>query len=132
MSGGNLKEQLDEVQFFSEKRAKLYTAEIVLAIQFLHQHGILHRDLKLENVLVGSDGHCKIADFGLSKLRLFRHCKTRTKCGMPFCIAPEIVKNLLYGQGVDRWAVGVMIFEMMRGHPPFYYDDGEDMDDDNS
>ena len=84
MSGGNLKEQLDEVQFFSEKRTKFYTAEIVLAVQFLHQHGILHRDLKLENVLVGSDGHCKIADFGLSKLGLFRHCKTRTKCGKPF------------------------------------------------
>jgi len=47
-------------------------------------------------------------------------------------MAPEIVKNLLYGQGVDWWAVGVMIFEMMTGHPPFYYDDGKDMDDDNS
>jgi novel protein kinase C epsilon type len=79
MSGGDLWEQLDEVEVFSEKRAKFYAAEITLAVQFLHQHGILHRDLKLENVLVGSDGHCKIADFGLSKLGLFRHCKTSTQ-----------------------------------------------------
>ena len=132
ISGGNLKEQLHEVQFFSEKWAKFYTAEIVLAVQFLHQHGILHWDLKLENVLVGSDGHCKMADFGLSKLRLLHHCKTRTKCGTPFCMAPEVVKNFLYGQGVDWWLVGVMMFEMMTGHPPFHYDDGEDTDDDNS
>ena len=67
MSGGDLKEQLDEVEVFSEKRTKFYAAEITLAVQFIHQHGILHRDLKLENVLVSSDGHCKIADFGLAK-----------------------------------------------------------------
>jgi len=65
MSGGNLKEQLDEVEVFSNKSVKFYAAEITLAIQFLHQHGNLHRGLKLENMLVGSDGHCKIACFGL-------------------------------------------------------------------
>ena len=132
MSGGDLKKQLDEVEFFSEKRAKFYTAEITLAIQFLHQHEILQQDLKLENVLVGSDGHCKIADFGLSNLGLFRHCRNTTQCGTPFCMAPEIVKNLPYGQGVDWWAVGVMIFQMMTGHPPSYYDEHEDWDVDNA
>jgi len=87
MRGGDLKGQLDEVEVFSEKRAKFYTVEITLAVQFLHQHGILHRDLKLENVLVGSEGHCKIADFGLSKLGLFCRYKARTQCGTPFCMA---------------------------------------------
>jgi len=130
MSGGDLKEQLNEVGFFSENRATFYAAEITLAVQFLHQHGILHRDLKLENVLVYSDGHCKIADFGLSKLGLFRHCKARTQCGTPFCMAPEIMMNLPYGQGVDWWAFGVMIFQMMTGHPPFYCEEEEDTDDD--
>ena len=132
MSGGDLKEHLDEVKVFSEKKAKFYAAEITLAVQFLHRHGILHRDLKLENMLVGRDRHCEIANFGLSKLGLFRHCKASTQCGTPFYIAPEIVKNLPYVQGVDWWAVGVMIFEIMTGHPPFYYDEGEDMDDDNA
>ena len=132
MSGGDLKEQLYEVEVFSEKRAKFNAAESTLAVQFLQQYGILHQDLKLENVLVGSDGHCKIADFGLSKLGLFCHCKASTQCGTPFCMAPEIVKNLPYGQGLDWWAVGDMIFEMTTGHPSFYYDEGEDMDDDNA
>jgi serine/threonine protein kinase len=130
MSGGDLRDQLDKVEFFSEKTATFYAAEITVAVQFLHQHGILHRDLKLENVLVDSDGHCKIADFGLSKLRLFRHCKTSTQCGTPYCMAPEILKNLPYGQGVDWWAVGVMLFQMMTGYPPFYSDEEEDTDDD--
>jgi novel protein kinase C epsilon type len=132
MSGGDLTTQLDEVVVFSEERTKLYAAEITLAIQFLHQHGILHRDLKLENVLVGSDGHCKIADFGLSKLRMFRHCKASTNCGTPYYMAPEILKNLPYGQGVDWWAVGVMLFEMLTGELPFYCDEEDDADDEDN
>jgi len=132
MSGGDLKGQLDEVQAFSEKRAQFYAAEITLGVQFLHQQGILHRDLKPENVLVGSDGHCKLADFGLSKLGLFHYCKTSTQCGTPYYMAPEIVKNLPYGQGVDWWAVGVMIFEMITGILPFESDEEEDSNDDSA
>ena len=132
MSGGDLLTQLEEVEVFSEERAKFYAAEIALAVQFLHQHGILHRDLKLENVLVDSDGHCRIADFGLSKLGLFRPRRARTHCGTPFCMAPEIVKNLPYGHGVDWWAFGIIIFEMITGNPPFDYDEEEDSDDDGA
>ena len=66
ISVGDLKEQLNEVEFFSEKRATFHAAEISLAVQFLHHRRILLRDLELENVLVDSDGHCKIANFGLS------------------------------------------------------------------
>ena len=132
MSGGNLKQQLYKVEFFSEKRTQFYAAEITLAVQFLHEHGILHRDLKLENMLVGSDGHCKVADFGLSKLGLFRYCKTSTFCGTLHCLAPEVFKNLPYDHGADWWAVGVMIYEMITGHPPFFYDKGEDWTADNA
>jgi len=124
MSEGDLKKQLDEVEVFNDKRAKFYAAEIALAVQFVHQNGILHCDLKLENVLVESDGHCKIADFGLSKLGMFRPCKATAHCGTPFCMEPEIVKNLPYDQGVDWWAVG-MIFEMLTGNSPFDSDEEE-------
>jgi len=132
MSGGDLRGQLDEVGVFSEERATFYAAEITLAVQFLHQQGILHRDLKLDNVLVDSDGHCKLADFGLSKLGLFRRCKAKTQCGTPFYMAPEIVKYLPYDQGVDWWAVGVMIFEMITGNLPFDCDDEEEYSDEDS
>jgi serine/threonine protein kinase len=132
MSGGNLRDQLDKVMFFSEKRTQFYAAEITLAVKFLHHHGILHRDLKLENVLVGSDGHCKIADFGLSKLGLFHYCKTTSFCGTRYCMAPEILKNLPYDQAVDWWAVGIMIYQMIAGHPPFGYKEEEDWDEDNA
>ena len=100
-SEGDLKDQLDEVDVFSEKRTKFYAAEITLAVQFLHELEILHHDLKMENVLVGSDGHCKIADFGISKLGMLSHFKASTQCGTPVCMAPEIVKNLPYDQGFD-------------------------------
>jgi serine/threonine protein kinase len=76
MSGGDLKE-LEEAEIFREKRKKI-TAEITLAVQFPHENCILHRDLKLENVLVDSDGHCKDGDFGLCKLGLFHQCKATT------------------------------------------------------
>ena len=79
-----------------------------------------------------SDGHCKISDFGLSKLRLFRYCKTSTQCGKPYCVAPEIVKNVPYDQDVDWWAIGVMIFQKITGHPPFDYDEEEDSDGDTA
>lgn len=125
MSGGDLMDQLDKVTTFSEKRTQFYAAEITLAVQFLHQHGILHRDLKLENVLLDCDGHCKIADLGLAKLGMFPYCKTETQCGSPLYLAPEIAKNLPYDKGVDWWAVGVMIFQMLAGHPPFDCDEEE-------
>ena len=122
----------DYILFVMEYVSGGDAAEITLAVQFLHQHWILHRNLKLENVLVGSDRRCKVDDFGLSKLGLFRHCKASTQCGTPFCMAPETAKNLPCGQGIDWWAFGVMVFEMITGHPPFYYDEGEDSDDDSS
>jgi serine/threonine protein kinase len=129
LSGGDLRKQLCEVGLFTEKRTTFYASQIVLAVQFLHKNGILHRDLKLENVLVGSDGNCKIADFGLSKLGLFRHCKASSVCGTPIYMAPELVKKLPYGHGVDWWAIGIMIFEMITGRPPFDCDEENDWDD---
>jgi Serine/threonine protein kinase len=97
-----------------------------MAVQFLHKHGILQRDLKLENVLVGSDGHCTFAGYGLSKLGFFRHDKASSNCGTLFYMAPEMLEGSPYGHDVDWWALGIMVLEMLTGYPPYDYDNEDD------
>lgn len=76
---------------FDESRTAFYSAEILLAIECLHSHGIIYRDLKPENVLLDSDGHIRITDFGLSKLGIKGNKTTYTFCGTPEYLAPEII-----------------------------------------
>jgi serine/threonine protein kinase len=125
VDGGDLREQLDQLGMFSERRTQFYAAEIILALQFLHKHGIVHRDLKLENVLVGSDGHCKVSDLGSAKLGLFDVCLNLEHCGTGYYRAPEIFQDLYFGQGVDWWALGIMIYEMLVGIHPYFSNDQE-------
>ena len=127
VSGGDLFKQLQELGTFSERRTQFYAAEIILALQFLHKHGIVHRDIKLENVLVGSDGHCKVSDLGLAKLGLFNGGTTNTLCGTPQYMAPEILLGSPYGKAVDWWALGIMIYEMLTGYLPFCSDNREQL-----
>ncbi|VDP99882.1 unnamed protein product [Trichobilharzia regenti] len=94
-----------------------------MGLFYLHNHGIIYRDLKLDNILLDSEGHIKIADFGMCKEGIFDDKKTRTFCGTPDYIAPEIVAYEMYGKSVDWWSFGVLIYEMLAGLPPF---DGED------
>jgi serine/threonine protein kinase len=122
VDGGDLRQQLSEQRKFSERLTQFYATEITLALQFLHQHGIVHRDIKPANVLVGSDGHCKVSDFGIAKLGLFHGGTTNTMCGTPYYTAPEIVQGLPYGQGVDWWALGIMIYRMLAGDHPYHFD----------
>lgn len=120
VNGGELFFHLSRERVFSEERAKFYAAEILLALKYLHQQGIIYRDLKLENLLLDKDGHMKIADFGLCKEQINYGNTTRTFCGTPEYLAPEVLEDAHYGRAVDWWGLGVVMYEMMVGRLPFY------------
>uniref|UniRef100_T1KNI4 Protein kinase C n=1 Tax=Tetranychus urticae TaxID=32264 RepID=T1KNI4_TETUR len=129
VNGGDLMFQIQRARKFDEARAKFYAAEVVLALMFLHNQGVIYRDLKLDNILLDSEGHCKIADFGMCKENIRDGSTTTTFCGTPDYIAPEILQELDYGPSVDWWALGVLMYEMMAGQPPFEADNEEDLFD---
>ena len=162
LPGGDLMTLLMARDILPEEDAKFYAAEMVLAIESVHEMGCIHRDLKPDNVLIGKDGHIKLSDFGLSKkldvfldknnkfisnqdnkifhnnntnlsyaeqFRIFKNMKSKKRrekafstVGTPDYIAPEVFKQKGYGQEIDWWSLGVIMFEMMIGYPPFYSD----------
>uniref|UniRef100_A0A6A7FSW4 Protein kinase C n=1 Tax=Hirondellea gigas TaxID=1518452 RepID=A0A6A7FSW4_9CRUS len=127
VTGGDLMFQIQKARKFTEVRARFYAAEVTLALQFLHRNGVLYRDLKLDNILLDAEGHCKIADFGMCKENITGDANTTTFCGTPDYIAPEILQELDYGASVDWWALGVLMYEMMAGQPPFEADNEDDL-----
>ncbi|KAJ7108428.1 AGC/PKA protein kinase [Mycena crocata] len=115
--GGELFTLLRRSNRFPDPVAKFYGAEVALALNHLHGLGIIYRDLKPENVLLNADGHIKVADFGFAKAV---DTTTWTLCGTPDYLAPEVIGQQRYNKSVDWYALGILIYEMLFGLPPYH------------
>jgi len=118
--GGELFSFLRAQRYFTNDIAKFYAAEVIVVFEYLHSKDIIYRDLKPENILLDETGHIRLIDFGFAK-----HVTdvTYTLCGTPDYLAPEIIQSKPYSQAVDWYALGVLIYEMLAGYPPFYKED---------
>jgi len=126
-AGGDLSQYLLREKRFTEDRARIYLAEITLAIESLHKRNIIFRDLKPDNIVIDKDGHVLLTDFGLSKEGIDGPEATRSFCGSIAYLAPEILKRTGHGKAVDWYLLGVLLYEMLIGQPPYYSQNHEEI-----
>lgn len=128
MPGGDLDKYMNAQpnKLLDPFTSRLYGAEVLTAIMCLHDHNVIYRDLKPENILLSFDGHCALADFGLSK-DLHKEgvemtaddMRANSFVGSPFYVAPDVLKQKEYTQAVDFWSFGILLYRMLCGRAPF-------------
>jgi len=116
--GGELFNHIQKHGPVKLENARIYTAEIALALNHLHKIGVVYRDLKPENILFDSDGHVKLTDFGLAK-DIYAQGTTKTFCGTNNYLAPEVILQQPYSYEIDWWALGILLCELLSGTEPF-------------
>jgi len=124
-AGGNMSRALHRDKRFKEDRARMYLSEILLALEDLHKRDIIYRDLKPDNIVFDSQGHALVTDFGLSKEGIKNDSAAKSFCGSPAYLAPEMLKRQGHGKSVDWYLLGVLLYEMLVGIPPYYSNNKE-------
>ncbi|KAI4213551.1 MAG: hypothetical protein LQ351_003775 [Letrouitia transgressa] len=127
VNGGELFHHLQREQRFDINRSRFYTAELLCALECLHGFNVVYRDLKPENILLDYTGHIALCDFGLCKLDMKDEDRTNTFCGTPEYLAPELLLGHGYNKTVDWWTLGVLLYEMLTGLPPYYDENTNEM-----
>ena len=125
--GGDLGWHLQREKRFSEYRARLYLCEVILALEELHKRNIVYRDLKPDNVLLDAEGHAMLTDFGLSKEEVSDENLTSSFCGSIAYLAPEVLGRQAHGKAVDWYLLGVLLYEMLIGQPPYFSPDKDQL-----
>ena len=119
IGGGELRKVLRDAKKFTEKEIKFYSVQLIHGLKYLHDSNIMHRDLKLENMLLDENGYLKIVDFGVAEV--LRHNQVAYDfTGTPAYFAPEILKGDGYNMAADWWAVGIILYQMLTGVLPFH------------
>lgn len=114
---GELYKELTKKGHFSERQTSFYIKQLSLALDYCHSKHIIHRDLKPENLLIGYNGELKISDFGWSIHTI--KSRRNTLCGTLDYLPPEMVEGKIHDDRVDNWCLGILMYELLVGHPPF-------------
>lgn len=122
MTGGELFDRIVEKEYYTEKEAAVCVADICKALVYCHDRNIVHRDLKPENIMYANmkpDSPVKVVDFGLSTTAAHGAATMKTACGTPEYVAPEVISKKPYTNKCDMWSVGVIMYILLCGYPPF-------------
>lgn len=126
MQGGELFDHIIEKETFAEEHAQAIMVPLFDAVMYCHDLGIIHRDLKPENLLFDkkdlTKATLKVSDFGLARFVSSNDLATTT-CGTPGYVAPEILRKTAYDHRCDYWSLGIVLFILLSGTPPFYHED---------